>query len=159
MPNAKYIGIEIEENFFVNYKNDEKQFKTLKYYKGDARKFNFKNCSLVTSIFTLQFMPIKDRENTINNIYKGLNQGGAFVFSEKIFSCDSKIQDMMTFMYYDYKKKNFTEKEILCKEEQLRHMMKPNTKNEIFDMCHKAGFVTHVFWQNFNFIGIVALKK
>ena len=116
IPNAKYIGIEIEKDFFINYENDQKQYNTLKYYKEDARKFNFKNCSLVTSIFTLQFMPPKDRENTINSIYKGLNQGGAFIFSEKIFSCDPQIQDMMTFMYYDYKKKNFTEKEILDKE-------------------------------------------
>jgi tRNA (cmo5U34)-methyltransferase len=159
IPNAKYIGIEIEEDFFSNYDNDEKLYNTLKYYKGDVRKFNFQNCSLVTSIFTLQFMPPKDRENTINRIYQGLNHGGAFIFSEKTFSCDPQVQDMMTFMYYDYKRKNFSEKEILDKEVQLRHMMKPNTKTEIFDMCHKAGFKTHVFWQNFNFVGIVAIKK
>jgi tRNA (cmo5U34)-methyltransferase len=159
IPNANYIGIEIEKDFFVNYENDEKQYNTLKYYKGDVRTFNFQNCSLITSIFTLQFMPLKDRENTINSIYKGLNHGGAFIFSEKTFSYDPQIQDMLTFMYYDYKRKNFTEKEILDKEVQLRHMMKPNTKTEIFDMCHRAGFVTYVFWQNFNFVGIIALKK
>jgi len=159
IPNANYIGIEIEKDFFVNYENDEKQYNTLKYYKGDVRTFNFQNCSLITSIFTLQFMPLKDRENTINSIYKGLNQGGAFIFSEKTFSYDPQIQDMLTFMYYDYKRKNFTEKEILDKEVQLRHMMKLNTKTEIFDMCNKAGFVTYVFWQNFNFVGIIALKK
>jgi tRNA (cmo5U34)-methyltransferase len=159
IPNAKYIGIEIEEDFFNSYEEDEKKYNTLKYYKEDVRKFNFENCSLVTSIFTLQFMPPKDRENTINRIYKGLNHGGAFVFSEKTFSCDPQIQDMMTFMFYDYKRKNFTEKEILDKEVQLRHMMKPNTRTEIFDMCHRAGFSTHTFWQNFNFIGVIALKK
>jgi tRNA (cmo5U34)-methyltransferase len=159
IPNANYIGVEIEEDFFTNYEQDEKNYQNLKYVKGDIRKFNFNNCSLVTSIFTLQFMPPKDRTNIISKIYDGLNHGGAFVFSEKTFSCDPQIQDMMTFMFYDYKRQFFTEKEILDKEVQLRHMMKPNTKTEIFDMCHKAGFTTHVFWQNFNFVGIVALKK
>ncbi len=159
IPNANYIGVEIEEDFFMNYEQDEKNYQNLKYVKGDIRKFNFNNCSLVTSIFTLQFMPPKDRTNIINKIYDGLNHGGAFVFSEKTFSCDPQIQDMMTFMFYDYKRQFFTEKEILDKEVQLRHMMKPNTKTEIFDMCHKAGFTTHVFWQNFNFVGVVALKK
>jgi hypothetical protein len=104
-------------------------------------------------------MPPKDREDIIKRIYKGLNQGGAFVFSEKTFSCDPRIQDMMTFMYYDYKRKNFTDTEILDKEVQLRHMMKPNTKSELFKMCINAGFELHTFWQNFNFVGVIAIKR
>ena len=103
-------------------------------------------------------MPPKNRREVIQKVYDGLNTGGAFVFSEKVFSCNPRVQDMMTFMFYDHKKQNFTEKEILDKEVQLRHMMKPNTKTEIFDMSNDAGFEVHVFWQNFNFIGIIALK-
>ena len=41
--------------------------------------FKDDNCSLVTSIFTLQFMPKKDRETVIERIYDGLNIGGAFI--------------------------------------------------------------------------------
>ena len=44
-------------------------------------------------------------------------------------------------------------------EKGLRHMMKPNTKTEMFKMCEDAGFKDlHVFWQNFNFYGVIALK-
>jgi len=64
----------------------------------------------------------------------------------------------MTFMFYDYKRKKFSDKEILDKEIQLRHMMKPNIKVELYDMLKKAGFEVHTFWQNFNFIGAIALK-
>ena len=159
IPQAQYVGIEIEEDFFKDYRKDEEEFGHLKYFKGDVREYDFQNCSLVTSIFTLQFMKPKDREETIKKIYNGLNHGGAFIFSEKTFSCDPRVQDMMTFMYYDYKRKNFTDTEILDKEVQLRHMMKPNTKTELFKMCMDAGFELHTFWQNFNFIGIIALKK
>ena len=159
IPKASYTGIEIEEDFFKHYDKDINKYPELSFYRDDVRQYEFVNCSLVTSIFTLQFMPPKDRENTINKIYQGLNHGGAFIFSEKTFSCDPQVQDMMTFMYYDYKRKSFSEKEILNKEVQLRHMMKPNTKNEIFNMLDKAGFRHHVFWQNFNFVGIIALKK
>jgi hypothetical protein len=66
---------------------------------------------------------------------------------------------MMTFTFYDYKRKNFTDKEILDKEVQLRHMMKLNTKTEIYEMFTNAGFEVHNFWQNFNFMGAIALKK
>jgi len=103
------------------------EWNNLAYENIDARLYPFSNASLVTSIFTLQFMPPKDRARTIKSIYDGLNDGGAFIFSEKGFSCNPKIQDMMTFMYYDYKRQHFTDKEILDKEVQLRHMMKPNT--------------------------------
>jgi hypothetical protein len=49
----------------------------------DIRDYYFENCSYVTSLFTLQFMPIKDRKTVVQNIYNGLNPGGAFVFAEK----------------------------------------------------------------------------
>ena len=98
-------------------------------------------------------------QEVINKIYNGLNTGGAFIFSEKTFSCNPRVQDMMTFMYYDYKRQNFSDKEILDKEVQLRHMMKPNTKTELYNMVQDAGFEIHTFWQNFNFVGVIALKK
>ena len=101
----------------------------------------------------------KDREDVISKVYNGLNKGGAFIFSEKTFSCNPRIQDMMTFTFYDYKRKNFSDKEILDKEVQLRHMMKLNSKTEIYEMFNKAGFEVHNFWQNFNFMGAIALKK
>jgi len=159
IPHAQYTGIEIEDDFYGDYTMDEEKYQQLSYYRGDVRDFNFQNCSLVTSIFTLQFMSPKDRQEIINKVYSGLNTGGAFIFSEKTFSCNPRIQDMMTFTFYDYKRQNFTDKEILDKEVQLRHMMKPNTKTELYDMFTNAGFEVHNFWQNFNFIGAIALKK
>jgi len=68
IPKAKYMGIEIEEDFYGDYIFDEQKFENLKYHKGDVRSFEFNNCSLVTSIFTLQFMPPKDREEVINRV-------------------------------------------------------------------------------------------
>jgi tRNA (cmo5U34)-methyltransferase len=159
IPHAQYTGIEIEDDFYGDYNMDEEKYQQLSYYRGDVRDFNFQNCSLVTSIFTLQFMSPKDRQEIINRVYSGLNTGGAFIFSEKTFSCNPRIQDMMTFTFYDYKRQNFSDKEILDKEVQLRHMMKPNTKTELYNMFTNAGFEVHNFWQNFNFIGAIALKK
>ena len=104
-------------------------------------------------------MSPKDRQDIINKIHSGLNTGGAFIFSEKTFSCNPRIQDMMTFTFYDYKRKNFSDKEILDKEVQLRHMMKLNSKTELYEMLNNAGFEVHNFWQNFNFMGAIALKK
>ena len=67
-----------------------KEWNNLVYEVRDARVYDFVCCSLVTSLFTLQFMPPKDRKDTIRNIYNGLNDGGAFIFDEKSFSCNPK---------------------------------------------------------------------
>ena len=45
------------------------------------------------------------------------------------------------------------------KERELRHMLKPNTYEEIIDMLNDVGFSkTQCFWRNHMFVGIIALK-
>jgi len=45
------------------------------------------------------------------------------------------------------------------KEQTLRHMLKPNTWKEIEDMLTTSGFKSvEVFWQNFLFLGAIAIK-
>ncbi len=104
-------------------------------------------------------MSKKDRLNVIKNIYNGLNIGGAFIFSEKTICDNALIQDMITFNYYDYKRKSFDTDDIMNKERTLRHMMKPNTWKEIVDMIHDAGFKdVQPFWRNHAFVGAIAIK-
>ena len=160
-PYANYVGIEVEEDFFKSYDEDEEQFAHLQYHRGDVRDFSFLNCSLVTSIFTLQFIQEKERTSIIRQIYEGLNPGGAFIFAEKTIAECSKIQDIRTFTYYDYKREHFTSDDILNKEKQLRHMMKLNTRKELISKCATAGFSfdrIDSFWQNHSFTAFVAIK-
>jgi len=160
-PHANYVGIEVEEDFFKSYDEDEEQFSHLRYHRGDVRDFRFLNCSLVTSIFTLQFIQEKERSSIIKQIYEGLNPGGAFIFAEKTIAECSKIQDIRTFTYYDYKREHFTSDDILNKEKQLRHMMKLNTRKELINKCATAGFAfdrIDSFWQNHSFTAFVAIK-
>ena len=162
---ANYIGVEIAESFFENLDKRKEEcnyshpWADVEFIKDDIRNFKFENCSLVTSIFTLQFMPKKDRKTVIENIYNGLNEGSAFIFAEKIDCNDTRNQDMMTFNYYDFKRKKFSTNDIMNKERMLRHMLKPNTLDEIKEMLKLSGFYSsQVFWQNHMFIGIIAIK-
>ena len=160
-PNANYCGIEIEKDFYKNYDKDEKEFTQLSYHRGDVRNYEFKNCALVTSIFTLQFMPEKERLDIIKQIYNGLNNGGAFIFAEKTVAVDVKIHEMRTFTYYDYKREKFSSEDILTKEKDLRHMMKLNTREQLRNRCATAGFAfdqIDSFWQNHSFVGFIAIK-
>ena len=66
---------------------------------------------------------------------------------------------MLTFNYYDYKRKSFDTEDIMDKERTLRHMMKPNTWEEITEMLYDAGFKDiQPFWRNHAFVGAIAVK-
>ena len=163
--NVTYYGIEIADGFVDAMQTTQsriaKEFPNSKcvFMQEDARQKDIRNASLVTSIFTLQFMPQKDRSALIQKIYDGLNEGGAFVFAEKTICESAKFQDMITFNYYDYKRKFFTTQDIMDKEQTLRNMMKPNTWHQIEQYMHDAGFKdVQPFWRNHMFVGAMAVK-
>lgn len=157
--NANYFGVELESDFYNFFDDDETKFSNLKYHRGDILDFNFQNCSFITSIFTLQFVLEKHRRPILQQIYNGLNYGGAFIVAEKTISEYSKIQDIRTFTHYDYKRNYFTTDDILNKEKELRHMLKSNTRSELTSMLSCAGFnKIDSFWQNHSFVAFIAIK-
>ena len=123
------------------------------------KSFVLEDACIIYSIFTLQFLPVYRRLAVLENIYNGLLDGGALIFAEKVYSENSKIQDIFTFLYYDFKKESFTEQEILIKEFSLRNQMKPLTMQENIELLNKAGFkIIEIFFQQFNFIGWLCIK-
>ena len=166
-PSAHYVGVEYAKGFQTDLKERTKTIKNnhdieAKFLHADIRYHEFdyrKKLSFATSIFTLQFMPKRDREDVIKKVYDQLQPGGAFVFAEKVYCDNPQIQDMMTFMYYDHKKESFTCDDIMTKEKTLRHMLKPNTWDELKQFMYNAGFKdVQVFWRNFMFVGAIAIK-
>jgi tRNA (cmo5U34)-methyltransferase len=164
-PDAQYVGVEVAEGFFDNLEDrkvalDEIYPDTsVNFIQDDIRNYEFENCSLITSLFTLQFMPYSCREEVIDNIYNGLNEGGAFIFGEKIDTSHSRIENMLRTVYYEFKSKSFDYEDIMQKELTLKNMLKPNSWDEIEDMLDRAGFkAVQSFWQNHLFIGALAIK-
>ena len=162
---AQYVGVELAGGFYDDLTERQKEIRTeypwalLEWVRGNVSNYQFSNCSLVTSLFTLQFMPKTTRQDTINKIYNGLNEGGAFIFAEKLMCENAFFQELLTFNHYDYKRKSFTADEIMDKEIQLRDMLKPNTWSELKDMVFSAGFKDcQIFWRNHQFVGVIAIK-
>jgi tRNA (cmo5U34)-methyltransferase len=89
-----------------------------------------------------------------------LNEGGAFIFSEKVVCENANFQDMLTFNFYDFKRKTFDTEDIMDKERTLRSMLKPSTWTEIREMMWDAGFnEVQPFWQNHMFVGGICIKN
>ena len=110
--------------------------------------------SYITSLFTFQFLQREVRDQTIEKIKKVLHKEGALVVAEKIYSQDGHIQNMYEFLNIDYKRKSFSEKEILDKEQSLRNMANYFTEEELMSY-YSQHFKVSVFWRNLNFIGLL----
>ena len=131
----------------------------IQFLHEDVRDSTMSNASLITSVFTLQFMSMKDRAPMIKKVYDGLNEGGAFIFAEKTICESAKFQEMITFNFYDYKRKYFSTEDIMNKEQVLRNIMKPNTWKQIEEYMYDAGFKdVQPFWRNHMFVGAIAIK-
>lgn len=159
-PAAAYLGLEIEDAFQQHWPHFRAP--NLDFALTDVRQFQgYERLSFVTSLFSLQFIPERDRLEILKQIYQGLVEGGALVLAEKTLARSSKIQDMLTFVYYDFKRGHFSEAEILSKEVSLRDKMKLWSEAQIVGSLVKVGFSPEniqVFWRNHLFVGIVAIK-
>jgi tRNA (cmo5U34)-methyltransferase len=130
------------------------------FINQDLVTFRFpENNSFVTSIFTLQFLPIRNRSMIIDRVYDSLIPGGAFVWAEKVTSKSGFWEQVQTFSYYDFKRSAFSSEEILDKEKSLRYLMRPLTTEKNLDMLRGAGFADfEMLWKFHNFECWIAVK-
>ena len=148
-----YFGYDITDHNF-QYEN---------CYKADitSPQFIIPKADVILSVFTLQFLSYKDREELLRKIYTSLNPGGCFIFCEKEFCQSGKIQEIFTFSNYEKKMKNFSATEILEKEKTLRKIMQNLTSRQNIGMLYSAGFntdETSIFFKSLAFTGYLCLK-
>lgn len=157
--NVQYIGIDDEPAFAACWHAEKEagaQFRVC-----DARYFDgYANMSMACSLFTLQFLPPKDKAPILASIFEGLVPGGALLVAEKVLAETGRMQDALTFPYYDFKQANgFTADDILDKERSLRGQMTLWTKPEAERRLREAGFAdVQTIWEQFPFVCWIALK-
>ena len=121
--------------------------------------FEIERADIAFCIFTLCFIPLHERYELVQKIYDGLHHGGVLISTDKIYAGDSKLQDIFTFLYYDFKRQTFQPQEILDKEISLREIQKPITQAENEAMFYDAGFDrVESFWKYYNFQGWICIK-
>tara|TARA_A100001011_G_scaffold335050_1_gene363751 strand:- start:4067 stop:4771 length:705 start_codon:yes stop_codon:yes gene_type:complete len=134
--------------------------KKIKFLRKDINKIKMSKSDLILSLFTIQFIQPKERQKIFNKIYKSLNWGGGLFLCEKVRGNDARFQDILNFLYFDFKKKkNLSDNEILNKEKSLRGIMEPFTINANYDFLKRAGFKDIMpVYQYLCFVGILAIK-
>jgi tRNA (cmo5U34)-methyltransferase len=133
---------------------------TAEYFSYDVTEYwGYDNCSLITSIFTLQFIDKNKRQDLLNRIYEGLVPNGAFIWAEKVYAESGQMQDIMTTALHEHKRTYFDAMEILDKDADLRSMMRLNTSLKNEEMAREAGFdKRQLIWKALNFEAWLYIK-
>lgn len=145
--NAEFIGIDL-----VNMPSD----KNFQYINDDLVKSlkNIEKTDMIISMFTLQFLGKYKRDEAISEIKRLLDNGSYLLLSEKVYFDDAKLNSILNKEHINYKRKFFTDKEILDKDYSLLGSMYCKYNWEIEKELKYLGKYQQV-WQSYNFKGWV----
>ena len=126
----------------------------------DLASYELTNASVVTLLWTLQFVRPLKRDALVKWIFDGMVEGGALICCEKVLTNSSDMNRYFIDFYYDFKRRNgYSEEEILKKREALENVLVPYRVDENFELFRRNGFnVVETFFQWYNFAGFLCVK-
>lgn len=129
-------------------------------HQQNLQDTDINNAAMVLMNFTLQFIPLTERDALVQKIHAGLTTGGAFIVSEKIKFQDNDTQQLFTDIHHQYKAdQGYSQLEIAQKRDAIENVLIPETVEAHIKRLTKAGFSVISPWvQNLQFISILAVK-
>jgi len=127
---------------------------------ADMLAYDYSEEDIVVSNYTLQFIRPMQRVKLVKKIFKSLQTGGLFIFSEKVTFEDKELDQRIIEVYHNYKmSQGYSQFEISQKREALENILVPFTIKENIQMCKEAGFEKiDTIFQWANFVTFVAKK-
>lgn len=126
----------------------------------DVQNVEISDASVVILNFTLQFLPPEQRLELMQKIYKGLNNNGILILSEKLIFADTNKEQTLIDWHHAFKRANgYSELEISQKRNAIENVLIPDTYETHQRRLNNAGFSqVHQWFQAFNFSSLVAIK-
>ena len=127
---------------------------------ADIGDVEISNASVVVMNFTLQFIPLQQRETILAKIFQGLNKGGCLILSEKLAFPYEQENETQIELHHAFKKSNgYSDLEIAQKRSALENVLIPETQETHLLRLKKTGFSQVLpFFQCFNFASFLAIK-
>lgn len=161
MDNIELIGIDNSAAMIEHaHKKIEAYGSKISLVEGDILEYPFGSTKVVICNYTLQFIRPMVRETLLRKIYDSLEEGGVFIFSEKVLSENATLNKQLIDCYYSFKKEQgYSEYEIVQKREALENVLIPYTMTENIEMAKKSGFSScDVLFRWANFATFIACK-
>ena len=159
-PGARYVGIDIEPDMTALADKKNASLANVQIITDDILQHDFEESDFIVAYYTLQFVRPSERQRLFDKIYNSLKWGGALLFFEKVRSCDTRFQDIMTNMYTEYKLNNgYTPDEIMGKSKSLKGILEPFSTQGNLELLKRAGFVDFMTVMKYVcFEGFLAIK-
>ncbi len=127
---------------------------------GDVQDVRIRDASMVVLNFTLQFVPLAQRQPLLQSIYDGMLEQGILVLSEKISLPTQEAETLFVDMHHAFKKaQGYSDLEISQKRTALDNVLLPETLHAHKQRLRQVGFKTiEVWFQCFNFVSLLAIK-
>ncbi len=127
---------------------------------ADINAIAIENASVAVMNFTLQFIPLEQREILLRRIADAMQPGAMLVLSEKIRFDDEHLQTLNTELHHAFKRANgYSDLEVAQKRTALENILIPETVQAHRERLQRAGFTSiDVWFQCFNFASLVAIK-
>ncbi len=131
------------------------------FLEDDFFDIELQKSKLIIANYTLQFIRPLKREELIKKIYESLEDGGIFIFSEKVITEDKILNKYFIDEYYNFKKnQGYSEFEISQKREALENVLIPYSYDENKKMILDAGFKQFdCIFKWINFATFIAIKR
>ncbi|MDX9742726.1 MAG: carboxy-S-adenosyl-L-methionine synthase CmoA [Arcobacteraceae bacterium] len=131
------------------------------FLEDDFFDVQLQKSKLIIANYTLQFIRPLKREELIKKIYESLEDGGIFIFSEKVITEDKILNKYFIDEYYNFKKnQGYSEFEISQKREALENVLIPYSYDENKQMIMDAGFKQFdCIFKWINFATFIAIKR
>jgi tRNA (cmo5U34)-methyltransferase len=132
---AHFIGVDSSSDMLLECRKKLKKLKGLSHelIAAPIQDVGINRADLVISNYTLQFIPVADRAQSLEKIYRGLKKGGIFFYSEKV--CEEN------------------------KKRALKNVLIPLSSEKHLVMLKKAGFKSPVMITRWlNFASFMAIK-
>ena len=159
--NATLIGLDNSEAMLEQAKRKcEAYGAKIEVLNADILEYEYAKAEVFISNYTLQFIRPLVREELVKKIASSLNEGGVFIFSEKVISHHSKLNKDLIECYYDFKKEQgYSEYEIMQKREALENVLVPYSEEENIKMALNNGFShCEIVFRWANFATFIAIK-
>ena len=128
--------------------------------QGNIRDVDFFFFFIFVLNYTLQFLPVDQRDDMIAKIVMGLADGGVLVLSEKVVDPDPDMERLLIELHHEHKRRNdYSALEISRKRAALENVLIPESVADHRDRLLRSGFGSAAVWlRNFNFVSIIAIK-
>jgi tRNA (cmo5U34)-methyltransferase len=156
-----FIGIDQSSDMIKEAKKKCTAAKNIQLICEEISQTKFMKSDLIIAYYTLQFLPLAERQKSLKKIYNALNPGGALILFEKTFSANAKLQDIFNTAYYDFKlKQGFNHQEIIEKTRSLKGILNPLTSAQNLSSLKKSGFSNiEIIMKYLSFEGYLAIKQ